>query len=241
MNSKKNTNIFDFDVKVENLSLSAKVFDILEDKIITGEIPQGTRLVEEDLASMLGVNRGSVREALMLLGEKGLVVRVRNKYTEVKEFSRKDIEDIFYLRLAIEKMAAELCISKNSVPEKGMGIYIEKMEIMKKKEQIDWMDWVRCDLLFHESIVKASDNSLALKIWKSLESQIKTFFYSTFHDYPKNISSKSHKEILGTMIAGNKEKANEAIARHIINGYSDTVKQLSRQDDKAKNYSLDDK
>jgi DNA-binding GntR family transcriptional regulator len=52
--------------------------------ILRGELVAGQRLIEPDLAEMLGVNRSSVRAALIDLAAEGLVERMPNKGARVR-------------------------------------------------------------------------------------------------------------------------------------------------------------
>ena len=42
---------------LERSSLKAQSTDLLRDQIISGRIPQGTRMVEQELADLLGISR----------------------------------------------------------------------------------------------------------------------------------------------------------------------------------------
>ena len=61
---------------VERRTLSSQVYEILERKVLEGELPPGTRLSEESLAETYGVSRSPAREALADLERVGLAVRV---------------------------------------------------------------------------------------------------------------------------------------------------------------------
>ena len=56
-------------------TLPVRVAEILQELIITGRIPPGERIVEEDLAKELGISRTSLREAMIGLESEGLLTR----------------------------------------------------------------------------------------------------------------------------------------------------------------------
>src|SRR5580692_8637090 len=61
---------------LERKTLSSQLYEILERKVIAGELPPGTRLSEESVADTYNVSRSPAREALMDLEKSGLAVRV---------------------------------------------------------------------------------------------------------------------------------------------------------------------
>src|SRR5580704_1227505 len=61
---------------LERKTLSSQLYDILERKVITGELPPGTRMSEESVAENFKVSRSPAREALIDLEKAGLAVRV---------------------------------------------------------------------------------------------------------------------------------------------------------------------
>ena len=60
--------------KIERESVTDKVVAALRSRILSGDLSPGTRLIESQLASQLGVSRAPVREAFRTLEREGLVV-----------------------------------------------------------------------------------------------------------------------------------------------------------------------
>ena len=86
-------------------TISDQVYSILRRKICEGEYAPGSWLQEVDLCDQLGVSRSPVREALRRLVSDGLVINIPNKGTFVKEFTCKDIDEIFDMRVLLEGYA----------------------------------------------------------------------------------------------------------------------------------------
>ena len=78
---------------------------ILKDDICEGRFAPGQWLQENELAERLCVSRSPIREALRQLASDGLVVEIPNKGVFVKEFTARDIEEIFDLRVLLEDYA----------------------------------------------------------------------------------------------------------------------------------------
>ena len=93
----------------DNFSLRVKVFHALEDAIISGEYNDGDSLNELKLSQELGVSRTPIREAIMQLELEGLVKNIPNKGAIVVSITKKDVEDIYLIRIQVEGLAAQLC------------------------------------------------------------------------------------------------------------------------------------
>src|SRR3712207_4131206 len=91
-------------------SLSEDVADRLRDAIFRGSYKPGEPLREEQLAAMLDVSRGPVREALVQLEREGLVIVRRHRGATVARLSRADLEEVYSLRLALERLAMQRAV-----------------------------------------------------------------------------------------------------------------------------------
>jgi DNA-binding GntR family transcriptional regulator len=81
-------------------------FAAIRQAILSGDLAPGRRLVEEDLASALGVTRQSLRAALLDLTAEGLVERVPNRGARVRVVSAEEAVAITECRMALEALCA---------------------------------------------------------------------------------------------------------------------------------------
>lgn len=65
--------------------LAGQLVGTLRERVLTGEIPSGTRINEVEVARELGISRGPLREAIRQLVSEGLLVHVPNKGAVVFE------------------------------------------------------------------------------------------------------------------------------------------------------------
>ena len=79
----------------------------LQVEIVTGRIPLGTRLRQEDLAARFGVSRTPIREALRQLQAIGLVEQLGHRGALVRSFSPDECRNVFLVRAELEGLAAE--------------------------------------------------------------------------------------------------------------------------------------
>src|ERR1700722_11213982 len=93
---------------------------LLRDQVVSGILKElqdgrfspGDRLTEEHIATVLGVSRTPVREALGILAQRGILSRRRGSGFAVSMPSLKSLEDTFELRRLLEPYAARRAASE---------------------------------------------------------------------------------------------------------------------------------
>jgi DNA-binding GntR family transcriptional regulator len=90
------------------LTIPDRIFTLLREAIVEGEIPAGAKISEPELARSYGISRGALREAIGRLEACGLVVRRPNLGARVVTLSSQQLLEIFHVREALEGMAARL-------------------------------------------------------------------------------------------------------------------------------------
>lgn len=80
----------------------------IRDMILSGAIKPGERLNEVALAEALGISRGPLREAIQRLVGEGLVTAVSHRGAYVRTFERREVEELYDLRTAMEMYVVRL-------------------------------------------------------------------------------------------------------------------------------------
>ena len=70
-------------MKESSSTLSTSVFDQIKNEIIGGQLPQGSKIVETELAKKFNISRGPLREALHKLEHINLIVKKPHSNTQV--------------------------------------------------------------------------------------------------------------------------------------------------------------
>ena len=86
-------------------SLAKSIRVRLREAILKGNFAPGAHLPEVEIAARYKVSRGPVREALAQLEQEGLVLLRRNRGAVVARLSRADLEEVYSLRLSLERLA----------------------------------------------------------------------------------------------------------------------------------------
>src|ERR1041385_9317135 len=87
----------------ERRALVDKLAAGLQARVLSGELPSGTRLRQEALAEEFGVSRTPVREALRKLQAGGLVELQPHRGAVVRGLSAREIRDAYEVRAELER------------------------------------------------------------------------------------------------------------------------------------------
>jgi DNA-binding GntR family transcriptional regulator len=83
---------------------SQRVADILAERILSGSLPPGARIKQDELAEELNTSRIPVRDALRILETRGLVTLRANAGARVASMSLRDLEISYEIRERIEPL-----------------------------------------------------------------------------------------------------------------------------------------
>ena len=204
-------------LETDDRSLRIRVFNAIENAILSGEYKDGESLNELRISKELGVSRTPVREALMQLELEGLVNNIPNKGAVVVGVSEQDTRDIYEIRVRIEGLASRLCTEKITEDElRALEKIVDLQEFYLMKNDTEQL-W-KLDGDFHKIIYDAS------------RSRPLRFMLSNFHNYIKKARDDSlrtegraektvaeHREILKAIMEKNGALAEELTAQHITN------------------------
>jgi DNA-binding GntR family transcriptional regulator len=183
---------------------SHQSYEILRDRILNGELPGGTKIVEEKIAAELGVSRTPIRESIRKLEHEGLI---ENK--KVVKPAEKDLRNMFQVRILLEGYSAQCAaayLKENDLQSLHQCVEIGKTgtveEIMEANER------------FHEIIVGASNNPVMIDIIDRMSSIIYLFRKTVvFYNRPHLIDE--HEQIYQAIKARNGEKAEMLMKIHL--------------------------
>jgi len=101
----------------EKATSMERAYRRIREKIMAGELLPGTPLREEHIARELGVSATPVREALRRLANEGCVSSAPYRGSFIREFSEKELDDLFRLREVLEGLAVRLAAENASSGE----------------------------------------------------------------------------------------------------------------------------
>lgn len=217
--------------KVEGGVRSLELAEVLEEKIVQGGMSIGESLpAERDLMVLHKVSRATVREALRILGAKGLIEVRRGRrggsYIQApngEAVSRSldlfiqghDIRfsDLLAVREAIEPVAAAQA-ARQRTDEDIAALY----DNLDKTDQTvaDIRRFSQLNIEWHTAVVRASHNPLFLSFMTSISSALYLATErSEFDPQIRSIVARSHRRITDAIAQGDADAARRRMTRHV--------------------------
>lgn len=200
---------------VEHQPLRELVAGQIRAMIIDGELAQGERLVEGQLAERLGVSRNPVREAIRSLEATGLVEVVPRKGAYVCVIDYAEVRQIQELRILVEGYAVEQAASNRGDDDMRL-----LQEILANGRDAtangDQVAAATCHRDFHLVIEGAAGNQFIEQILNPLRHQTELVF-SVVLDSRGAITWEEHEAIFDAVRDQDGESARSLTQRHIMN------------------------
>lgn len=198
-------------------TLSADLAEQLAQAIIHGELAQGSKLSEPELARQYGVSRGPLREAIMRLQALGLVTRQANLGARVITLTLKSAAETFAVREALEGMAVRLaCTAASDAELQSLKRLIQKHEEELESAPSHYVDQ-EGNYDFHLHIIRASHNrQLMTLLGEELYARIRMLRQHTAdHRGDPWQALQEHKMIVDALCHREADLAEMLMRRHI--------------------------
>lgn len=205
-------------------SFSEHVCEVLRDDILSGRLPEGSRLTEAYVMERTGVSRTPVREGLRRLEAEGLVTNHRHRGAFVTlRLAGQEALVIYDVRLVLEPQLTRLA-AERMTPE----VLGALREILKRFEVVsEPVEASRVDADFHMTIYEASGSELLNVVrgyWTRIQFELSERVYTT--EVPRRFV-REHRTILRALERGDGLHAQESMAVHIEHGRRSLVKSLT--------------
>lgn len=206
------------------VSLTDRVFEALEDAVVTCRLSPGQVVTDRTLSTQLGVSRTPVREALQRLAASGLVrPRDRGAGWQVAGFDVQDLRELFELRRALEPIGLRRLLSEDSDPElaalrQQLGRFFA--DFSSPIEVEEYPRYFRRDNEFHKKVVAASGNSRVIGVYSIVERQIDRgrHFLSTGYRGRIEENFEEHRAITRAIAQRDIDSAVSALLHHLRRG-----------------------
>ena len=167
--------------------------------LLAGRLKPGDQVIQDVVASQLGVSVVPVREALKTLESEGQLKYIPQRGFFVNELSRDELLELCEIRSALESMAVDralLQVSQSDIRE--MRDLITRMETADKAEEV--VEMIRLDRKFHFTVFEATGLNQLTRIitltWDQSDPYRAAFFNDPEH---RSTNHREHRKILAAV------------------------------------------
>jgi DNA-binding GntR family transcriptional regulator len=194
-------------------SRTEAVLDALKHAILTGRLPPGQALVENELAAQLGVSKTPVREALKTLAGAGLVTMSPYKGATVRTVDDVLAHSVYDIRLLLEPEALRRAVAVAG----GDGHWRGAAAALDRADQCtDRADRSLANRDFHRALYLGCGNELMVGILDGLRDQTALVSAVVWDRTPSwEQEAAEHRAILGAVTAGSADRAAALLHDHI--------------------------
>lgn len=216
--------------------LRKSAYDALKAMIVTGQIPPGSRVTENELAIRLKMSRTPIREALNRLDRDGLVVGRPRQGFAVKEFDITMFRESFEVREMLDGYATELATQRLTEADKAelraMLAECERLAAIPNRTQEDKFRELEIGTRLHRTIAVLSGNEMLSNILIGILDKCLHYIWLELiwlDDWKE--ARDDHAAIVEAMCAGDGKLASEHARRHIRESRNTILKLLQAKSD----------
>jgi DNA-binding FadR family transcriptional regulator len=210
---------------VKRSGVCDEVFSQLQQQISSGKLKKGDKLPSEpELMTQFGVGRSSIREAIRMLANTGLVrvqqgigtfVEMQNGtpmpwYNRLQNSTSKDLNEV---RQLLELTIAEKAAVNRT--HKDIAILTKLLKKRLNAAQKNLADeCIEADIQFHIAIADAAKNDILADLYKNIAEQIKKSFRQAYTNTELFVIKHAiHEELLQSIIDKDPKRAWKCVAK----------------------------
>lgn len=189
------------------------VRDTLRAAILRGDLPGGSRLVQTEIASQLGVSTTPVREAMRDLASEGLIVMDSHRIGTVRKPDWQEMAEIVEIRRALEDLAIRRAMANITDEEMAAAERLAK----ELAEEDDLGSWVQTNSEFHSLFHNATRTDRLGPMLRALEEAAGVFVAQAQRLDPdiRRRALDEHDALLEAYRTGDHERALAIMRSHL--------------------------
>lgn len=200
--------------QLDRSTLRERALQTLRGAITSGQYRPGDHLGEVELATRLGISRGTVREALRHLQQEGLVEPGVRGRLQVYSMTAEEVRGLYQVRSALEGLAVKTIIGSPQRADAAARLRWELDNLADDK--VGFAERLEADLKFHLLLVELAGNPMLVESWRHLEGRIRVSIMSNKADeLPEIMSRDQHAPIVDAIERGDIEAALGVVESHM--------------------------
>lgn len=198
-----------------NTTQAALVRRGIEQSIFNGDLAPGTAIEEGRLASVYGVSRTPVREAIANLVQVGLLTKLAHRRAVVSQLDPGNLLELFEALAEMEGLAAKLATIRMSPSEITalLDIHNQAADILNTDGDIN--DYAALGERFHQSVLEGCRNRVLIEATAALS--VRVYPYRRYQiAVPERLqgNQRDHQVIVDAITSGDSGAAYDAMRGH---------------------------
>ena len=198
-------------IRIEHKNLDDKIYARPKTMVLERRLLPGERFLLSQLSRQMGVSRTPLVSALKRFAQQQLVEWVSRRDIYVRRFTKREMVDLYEVRVALEGLAARLAAARIGEPE------LDELEAMfrgvdTKPSPSALRRYTELDRQFHWRIVELSGNKQLANALNSIHMRSFAFQYGLAR--PMSESIKEHREFLKALRAHDGDTCERLMRRH---------------------------
>ena len=214
-------------IDYKSLSLANQVYQQIEKNILSGVYKAGEIISESKLSEELGVSRTPIREAIARL-ENDKLIGITPSGTVVLGITDEDVADMFAVKRALEPMVVKMAAMNISDEDLAkLKEILDQQEFYQEKKNIEKVR--NLDTQFHDIIYSASGSPIFQAVLSPIHHKLMKYRKDSLTNEGRSrYSIEEHVKIYEAIQAGNQEKIEELVLKHVDQAYKSIQKGTSK-------------
>lgn len=187
-------------------------------------LPSGSAVIEQHLATTLGISRTPIRQAMQRLESEGLLVKTASRSHVVRRVELKEYLQSLRVRELLEAEAAALSVDR--VMQEAIAEARRRLHEVQAKRPYDMLAHWRSDAEVHELFIMNCGNAVMTDMLLSLRVTTKLFEIERLAERLEP-DSNQHEQILDALGARDARAARRAVAGHIRSLFQFALKTIN--------------
>jgi DNA-binding FadR family transcriptional regulator len=208
--------------------ISQEVVDQIQQAILDGRLKPGGLLPSEmKLKDLFGTSRGTIREALRVLEQKGLIdikvgvsggavvkpVDTRNITESLNlliQYQHVSIDHVAEFRESVDGHVAFLATKRATVKDiQRLKELLAQAKNLLEQQDVDWEGFMRVDIQLHVAIAEAARNPIFTAVLHMVHENV-LGYYERFSFKDKSLLRQNYRDLCAMVEAIEQGKAEEA-------------------------------
>ncbi len=210
-------------------TLVEQVYEAILSRIASGQVGPDARLIQEEIAEVLGVSRQPVQQALLLLRNEGVLISAPGRGLMVAPLDSAKVRNVYEIRASLDALAAGKAARLQSQRAQDEGAaFIARGRDAVARQSIS--DMIAADMAFHHFIYELSGNPMIAETsaphWTYLRCLMGAVLMQG--EAPRDIWAE-HQAILDAVARGDAAEAERLSRAHVNHATGSLVSKLDKE------------